>query len=202
MPNNTTFSNRDSTVFSCKFLVRNKLKTIQYISAFILSGFVFDNVLASADSVVFYDKTPSAYELAKTLYPPKTRSIILDDESNSNSGEVKVAFVINFEFDSTYILAESMPYLDSLGDMLNFKRLQNKKLMVEGHADANGNSQYNLRLSEKRATAIKRYLVSIHNIDPARLYTLGQGEKQPMDHAHPYSKVNRRAEFKPWHPGN
>jgi OmpA-OmpF porin, OOP family len=48
-----------------------------------------------------------------------------------------------------------------------------------GHTDAVGTEAYNQKLSLRRADAVKAYLVS-KGLDPARLYTEGKGETQPV----------------------
>ena len=159
------------------------------------------------NGVAIYRQPPQAYELAKILFPPKTRSITLNQEPNTPPNTqaasaaapvTAVGFMINFEYNSVHVLPKSRPYLDSLGEMLNFKQLKDKPLMIEGHADATGDEHYNLKLSEARAQAIKDYLVSVHRIEAKRLLTQGQGENRLLDPAHPAADINRRAEFKPW----
>ena len=61
-------------------------------------------------------------------------------------------------------------------------RLKDIKLEViiaVGHADRLGSDQYNQKLSEKRAEAVKAYLVG-KGVEPNRVYTEGKGEKQPV----------------------
>jgi len=69
-------------------------------------------------------------------------------------------------------------------------------VVVEGHTDSIGSEQYNLRLSEKRAEAVKRYLVR-QGIDPSRITTRGHGESRPIaDNGTREGRAkNRRAEI-------
>ena len=157
------------------------------------SGSFADSTQQFGD-VKLYKQAPSAYEIAKTLFPPRTRTINLDQEAGAPPPS-SVAFMIKFEYDSVSIEDVSRPYLDALGDMLNFAQLKGKTLQIEGHADAAGDAQYNLRLSEARALSIKRYLQSVHGIAAARLNTMGYGETKLIDPSRPYAEVNRRAEF-------
>jgi len=53
-------------------------------------------------------------------------------------------------------------------------------LIVEGHTDARGPADYNLRLSRRRAEAVRRYLIRRHGIAPERLQTSGYGETRPV----------------------
>jgi OOP family OmpA-OmpF porin len=69
-------------------------------------------------------------------------------------------------------------------------------VVVEGHTDSIGSDQYNLRLSEKRAEAVKRYLVR-QGVDPSRITTRGYGESRPIaDNTSREGRAkNRRAEI-------
>lgn len=52
-------------------------------------------------------------------------------------------------------------------------------MVVEGHADSRGTSEYNLALGDRRATAVRRYLVSL-GISQERVMTVSKGEEQPF----------------------
>lgn len=67
---------------------------------------------------------------------------------------------------------------------------------IEGHCDERGTAEYNLALGERRANAVKTYLVSL-GIAPDRLRTVSYGKEFPFDQGHSedaWSK-NRRAHF-------
>jgi peptidoglycan-associated lipoprotein len=69
-------------------------------------------------------------------------------------------------------------------------------ITVEGHCDERGTAEYNLALGERRAVAVKTYLVSL-GVAPARIRTVSYGKEFPFDPAHneeAWSK-NRRAHF-------
>jgi len=67
---------------------------------------------------------------------------------------------------------------------------------VEGHADERGTAEYNLALGERRAIAVKTYLVSL-GISPDRLRTVSYGKEFPFDPGHTEESwwKNRRAQF-------
>ncbi len=50
--------------------------------------------------------------------------------------------------------------------------------MVEGHCDERGTREYNLALGEKRANAVKNYLVA-NGVQPTRLQTISYGKERP-----------------------
>jgi peptidoglycan-associated lipoprotein len=58
------------------------------------------------------------------------------------------------------------------------KRWPSVRVTVEGHADARGTSEYNLALGERRATAVKEYLVSL-GVPGDRIVTVSKGKEQP-----------------------
>jgi peptidoglycan-associated lipoprotein len=67
---------------------------------------------------------------------------------------------------------------------------------IEGHCDERGTAEYNLALGERRASAVKTYMVSL-GIAPDRLRTVSYGKEFPFDQGHTdeaWSK-NRRAHF-------
>lgn len=102
---------------------------------------------------------------------------------------------ILFEFDSTNVVAESIPYLERLGEVLSLPENQGRVINVVGHTDASGGAAYNQGLSERRALAVGQYLVDAWQVDPARLGVEGRGKVQPLPGTDPYDGINRRVEF-------
>jgi len=86
---------------------------------------------------------------------------------------------------------------DSLGKNADvMKKWPTTKVMVEGHADARGTSEYNMALGERRASAIRDYLVSL-GIAAARVTIVSKGEEEPVcrDEAESCWSLNRRGRF-------
>ncbi len=82
-----------------------------------------------------------------------------------------------FDFDKATLRDEGKAKLDKLaGDI---KGIKLEVIIAVGHADRFGTDAYNQKLSEKRAEAVKAYLVA-KGIEPNRVYTEGKGEKQPV----------------------
>ena len=142
----------------------------------------------AADTI--FAEPPEPEELARILYGPKYRS------AASEPAAGRFGMMINFHYDSTKIVPQSLPLLDSVGEMLLAGSADGKVLVVEGHADASGPARYNQDLSERRADAIKRYLVGTFAIPETRLVTVGAGETEPHDVTDPYADVNRRVVFR------
>jgi peptidoglycan-associated lipoprotein len=76
------------------------------------------------------------------------------------------------------------------------KKYSSWQITIEGHCDERGTAEYNLALGERRAVAVKTYLVGL-GISPDRLRTVSYGKEFPFDPGHTedsWSK-NRRAHF-------
>ena len=85
-----------------------------------------------------------------------------------------------FDFNKANLRDEGKAKLDKLaGDI---KGIKLEVIIAVGHADRFGSDAYNQKLSEKRAEAVKAYLVG-KGIEPNRVYTEGKGEKQPITKA-------------------
>ena len=102
---------------------------------------------------------------------------------------------IFFDTNSDVIQPESTPTLREIGDMLNAHG--DMALVIEGHTDSEGDSDYNLELSERRASAVVRYLVDAYGIASDRLMAEGLGESAPVaDNSTPEGRQqNRRVEL-------
>jgi outer membrane protein OmpA-like peptidoglycan-associated protein len=85
---------------------------------------------------------------------------------------------INFDFDKYVIKPEFRPILDEAANALK-SRPNIVEVMIEGHTDSIGTDAYNQKLSEKRAEAVKKYLIS-KGIAPIQLKTVGFGESKPI----------------------
>lgn len=82
-----------------------------------------------------------------------------------------------FGFDSA-TLAPSQPKLDDMANLLNADTSVNN-VVITGHTDRLGSDKYNQKLSERRAEAVKAYLVS-KGVSASRLTAQGKGKSQPV----------------------
>ncbi|MBX3646704.1 MAG: OmpA family protein [Rhodocyclaceae bacterium] len=82
-----------------------------------------------------------------------------------------------FDFDKAVLRSEGKAKLDDVTDKLKGMKLE--VIIAVGHTDRIGSDKYNQKLSEKRAEAVKAYLVG-KGVDANRVYTEGKGEKQPV----------------------
>ena len=102
---------------------------------------------------------------------------------------------VQFGFDSADILPAARNQLDALAEGIRMLPAI-QSVVIEGHTDAAGQEHYNEELSQRRAQAVKRYLVAAHGIEPARLRAVGMGEYRPLPGRDPYAAENRRVQFR------
>ena len=99
-----------------------------------------------------------------------------------------------FDFDRSAIRDEQKAALNDNAGWL--KANSGAKIILEGHCDERGTAEYNLALGERRAKAVKDYLVGT-GIAADRISTISYGEERPFVLGHDESawKWNRRAHF-------
>jgi outer membrane protein OmpA-like peptidoglycan-associated protein len=102
---------------------------------------------------------------------------------------------VNFDFDKSNIRADARPILDEAISVL--QREGNIVIVAEGHTDAVGTDAYNERLSMRRATAVRDYLVR-GGISANRISVEGYGESRPVasNETADGRAQNRRVELK------
>jgi peptidoglycan-associated lipoprotein len=81
-----------------------------------------------------------------------------------------------FAYDSYDLAPEARDTLNRQVEWLN--RYPNLQITIEGHSDERGTREYNIALGDRRATAVKNYLVSM-GIPASRLSTISYGKEQP-----------------------
>lgn len=86
---------------------------------------------------------------------------------------------ILFDLDSDVIRPESTPTLQEIGEMLT--NHADLRIAIEGHTDSSGDDAHNLELSDRRANAVRRFLIEAYGIDDGRLEAQGFGESNPID---------------------
>jgi outer membrane protein OmpA-like peptidoglycan-associated protein len=110
--------------------------------------------------------------------------------------ESKIAFEsLEFENGKADILVSMHKDLDKLANfMIDHPEL---KLKISGHTDSAGKEEANLKLSQARADAIKRYLAFEFKIDTSRIQAIGYGSSKPIvqEHTDEHKQFNRRVEF-------
>ena len=91
--------------------------------------------------------------------------------------KITVAADALFDFDKATLRPEGKAKLDEV--VAKSKAIKLEVIIAVGHTDRFGSDAYNQKLSERRAAAVKTYLVS-KGIDANRVYTEGKGKKNPV----------------------
>ncbi len=118
------------------------------------------------------------------------------DPTGSDSGAMDGLFTVNFPYDSVTLTEENREKLKKNAEWL--KARGKMALQIEGHCDSRGSTEYNLALGERRAKAVRAYLVSL-GLSADKLRVVSYGEEKLLDSTESedaHSK-NRRANFVP-----
>jgi outer membrane protein OmpA-like peptidoglycan-associated protein len=134
------------------------------------------------------------------LDPHCTRTLSRDFRGVTATGgpngaaALSVNLYVNFAYNSADLTSDARITLDRLGYALIDDRLKTFSFMIEGHTDAKGGADYNQKLSERRAEAVRQYLIAQFGIDKSRLTARGFGKTRLLDASRPEDGVNRRVQ--------
>jgi len=106
---------------------------------------------------------------------PGTEKGIIVDESGC---PVKFTLNIEFDFDKSEVRPLYHAKLKEAAEFIN--KYPDTKFLLAGHTDSKGTDKYNQSLSERRAAAVKKYLVEKFGIAAHTLYPRGYGESRPI----------------------
>ena len=109
---------------------------------------------------------------------------------------IKINDKVLFETDGDRILPSSYGLLDQVARVMK-ENSQLKTIEIQGHTDNTGTDGYNDALSNRRARAVRTYLIEA-GVAPERLVSKGYGETQPVasGDSDAVRAQNRRVEFK------
>ncbi len=127
----------------------------------------------------------------------KTRSITVEQRAQlADLAQTKPAIdlEVNFEYNSATIGPKAIDDLTKLGLALCDERLKNAVIMLAGHTDAKGGDDYNKELSDRRAEAVKQFLVSKFGVPAANLVAVGYGREKLKNSSNPLAPENRRVQ--------
>jgi peptidoglycan-associated lipoprotein len=128
---------------------------------------------------------------------PKIESTPMSfDPQGSDSGKIDGLQTVHFDFDKANLKAADKKKIEGNADWM--KSHNNIAVQIEGHCDAKGSIEYNLALGERRAKAVKEYMVHL-GVPADKLSIISYGKEKPVasgDSEADYAK-NRRANFVP-----
>lgn len=158
---------------------------------------------------------PTTEELVEQLKAPKTRSIgqkrnlIISKEPDSKEPSASdasastatgaeprasVSLSIQFDFNSSALLPDGASTLNRLAAAMKSDALSADRFLIEGHTDAKGSKEFNVRLSKSRAEAVRQHLMG-QGIASSRLLAEGKGFSDPANKSDPLSAENRRVKI-------
>jgi outer membrane protein OmpA-like peptidoglycan-associated protein len=179
--------------------------------------------LVVTTSTAFAQRVPSEGEILNALKPRVTRALSTADPQRNAAEQRAISDIravrtrsltsqereqvaaiartkpsidleIYFDYNSATISPRAVASLATLGRALTDPQLRGSVFLVGGHTDARGGEEFNLGLSERRAQAVKDYLVQKFRIADDTLVVAGFGEEQLKNKAVPYAAQNRRVQ--------
>ncbi len=147
------------------------------------------SVTATRNDYVFYS------ERIEVPATEKGRTVENNIALTPLANEAETRLLVFFDTDKADLKDESMPELDRASEFLQANK--DIKVRIEGHTDDVGEDNYNMQLSQRRADAVKQYLVT-QGVEQKRIMTAGYGKTRPKvkgstDEAR---AKNRRVEMK------
>ena len=144
-------------------------------------------------------------EAEEVYVEPEPVEIDTSDDVSFNEAELEAEFqrkvndnlrTIYFKYDSYVLSQESIEKLAVAGSFL--MEHSNLRVLIEGHCDERGSSEYNMGLGENRSRVVKNYLAN-YGIPAIRLEITSWGKERPVNYGCTDDGChlkNRRAEFK------
>lgn len=125
-----------------------------------------------------------------------TRSLLLEPAVAASEVPVEVSLLIRveFELDSADLTKNAEGDLDIVAAALNDPRMKEASVKLEGHTDASGPADYNLRLSQRRAETVRNYLIH-RGVARLRLTAVGYGGERLRSRYAPADGRQRRVEI-------
>jgi|GEM_PF-155090 len=131
------------------------------------------------------ETAPAPTDLGTPLADP------LRMEADQKLSELRTVY---FDFDSYALTGQTKSDLEGNYDWLSSH--PGIHVLIEGHCDERGTVEYNLNLGQKRADAVREYLI-LKGLDPSTLHTISYGEERPEVDGNDESawSRNRRVQF-------
>jgi OOP family OmpA-OmpF porin len=140
-------------------------------------------------SAIAQSTGPSVDDMVRALKPPPVRSRGLGRSLKVERAQIDLT--VEFDFDSARLRPESQPLLERLASAMKSDGLRDLRFRIEGHTDAVGSAEYNMRLSNRRAQSVGDFL-GFRGVDQARLESVGKGASEPIVSTDPLAAANRR----------
>jgi len=154
-------------------------------------------VRAQSDVVDLGQTSPDAKAVAEGLFPEDACEQLKTQGFKCQGFKPATRFSLPanaFKLGSADLPDTLKKQLEVFAEVLKTRRGSGKTVRIEGHADASGAAAANVTLSQRRAVAVKDYLVEL-GADSAMLVPVGVGAAVPKNQADPFAPENRRVEI-------
>jgi OmpA-OmpF porin, OOP family len=152
---------------------------------------------ASSADVDVGQKVPSVASVKEGLFPEDACKELEANGYKCMGFKPAIKYSLpasSFATGSSVLPALLKRQLDVFAEVLSGKKGSGRQVKIIGHADASGSQAGNLTLSQRRAEAVRAYLVN-KGADPAMLTAVGLGSAEPKNKANPFASENRRVEI-------
>jgi outer membrane protein OmpA-like peptidoglycan-associated protein len=166
--------------------------------------------IANVEHAIRYvPKEPAYLQLRARLEEQASKQVIPADQirraltaarsfAAEGSAEASIDLWVNYDFDSEVLSGKGQAQADALAEVMRSGPFSKSVFLLIGHTDAQGTDEYNMALSQRRATRLKQYLVDKYHIPDGQIQKEGHGERElkmtgnsEADHA-----INRRVEIR------
>jgi OOP family OmpA-OmpF porin len=110
----------------------------------------------------------------KPAAAPAPTRVVLNPEKDET-----VNLLIEFDFNKSVVKPEFYSNVDAVGEFM--QKYPTVTMTIEGHTDDVGTKAYNQKLSQRRANAVKKYIVDKFGIKPELIKAVGYGKTRPVD---------------------
>jgi outer membrane protein OmpA-like peptidoglycan-associated protein len=124
-------------------------------------------------------------------------SLTADERSKlfaATSDKPYIDLTMEFAYNSAVLQGNSLRIANKLGKALSNPSLRDDTFVIAGHTDAKGTAIINQKLSERRAEAVRRFLIKEYKIPEDNVITVGYGKTHLKNSSNPFSKENRRVQ--------
>jgi outer membrane protein OmpA-like peptidoglycan-associated protein len=151
------------------------------------------NPAASGDILCDLDPNCPKPVIERRHKPRGLRGVVIEGAPEQPPNSINL--FINFAYNSAELTSDARITLDGLGTALRDPKLAPYSFVIAGHTDARGGAEFNQKLSERRAAAVREYMISQFGVAPERLSSKGYGKSQLLDPTNPEDGVNRRVQI-------
>ncbi len=144
-----------------------------------------------------YGETLADAQFIESLRRKAPRNISTADRSRLDAiaeNKPAIDLPMEFEYNSSSLKGEALTVANNLGKALSDPKYQGHTFLLAGHTDGRGSDVFNQKLSERRANAVKQFLIKRYRIQPEKLLAVGYGKTRLKNPGDPNARENRRVQ--------